>query len=111
MCTIVYNKSSKPSRCFYVQKNLFQHLLFCDNNVNEDALPLDEEDIEFLKDDVDAIKQGADGVAETEAVKIVIDPTSASSENQNFAECNTSSSISSSIRGVKFSWNTEILSN
>ena len=105
----------KPSRYFHVQEDQVQHLLFCDNSDTEDALPLDEEDLEFLENDVDAIEQAADGVTETEAIEVVIDPPSASSDplqSQNFAECsNSSSSVSSLIRDVKFSWNKEKPSN
>ena len=110
-----YNMPLKSSRYFHVQEDQVQHLLFCDNSNTEDALPLDEEDLEFLENDVDAIEQAADGVIETEAIEVVINPPSTSFDplqNQNFAECsNSSSSVSSLIRDVKFSWNKEKPSN
>ena len=37
----------KPNRYFRVQEDQVQLVIFCENSDTEDALPLDEEDVEF----------------------------------------------------------------
>ena len=51
---------SKSTRVFEVNEDNVQQILFCDESDTEEVLALDEEDIQFLTDDMDHLERNKD---------------------------------------------------
>ena len=100
-----YMSSKSRQKLFQIDEEKIQYLLFCDNSDTEDAIELDEEDIGFLKKDLDHIAENVK-VANFEPVEVVIDPpiqsSNANTSTASSLQANEQKSMSS--EEVKYRW-------
>ena len=89
--------SNKQKRFFQLSDEKVSQILFCDESDTEDALILDQEDLSFLKNDIEVLEESP-----LEQIEVTIEPP------ENFAadtkECSVEESCNSTHNETVFHW-------
>ena len=94
-------------RLFLLNQGEIQQSLFCDNSDDEEALELNDEDVQFLENDLEDIEQNTNAM---EPAEVVIEPAYVENlEANSISEIDCSNNTSRSSRSVsnsniQFSW-------
>ena len=90
---------AQKQKLFQLQDTEIQQILFCDNSDTEDGLELDNEDLQFLEQDVEQIEQNPDiGQSNPEVIiEPALDPSVSAgfSQNQTLDSNHTTSTVTS----------------